>query len=101
MGVLPHLRFPHQHYWREGHPFGALFTAARISLTVISLSPLASPLPHSAIEVAPRAMFTSVMIPSTVTLPRASQSPAQALIFQVLPPSVSRIFARQQEVERE
>ena len=49
------------------HPFNALFTAVRISSTVISPSLLASPALQSDSRALPRAMFTMVRMSSTVT----------------------------------
>jgi hypothetical protein len=50
-----------------GQPFKALFTAVRISSTVMTPSPLASPGRHATMSVFPSAIFTIVRISSTVT----------------------------------
>jgi hypothetical protein len=58
-------------------PYSALFTAAMISLIVMSPEPSASPLGHADGGVLPNAMFTMMMSSFTVTSPLPSQSPVQ------------------------
>jgi hypothetical protein len=57
--------------------FRALFTAVRISSTVICPSALASPAPQAEMSVLPSAILTMVRISSTVTEWLLLQSPTQ------------------------